>query len=96
MQGYAAGELEMSTLDDVHADVASHAPLTHAQMTQIVDLLDRSAAHHHRIAVIVTLRSLLPCAGQRLAAASAAQAAEYLGVLKSVMIEALTGQSPVV
>lgn len=84
----------MGTLDDVHADLASHSPLTHAQMTQIVDLLDRSGAHHHRIAVTVTLRSMLPSAGQRLASAPATQAVEYLRVLKSVMHEALTASHP--
>ena len=84
----------MSTLDDVHADLASHSPLTHNQMSQIVDLLDRSEAHHHRISVTVTLRSMLPNAGQRLASASAAQAAEYLRVFKAVMVEALAASHP--
>jgi len=80
----------VSTLDDVRADLASHTPLTHEQMTQIVDLLDRLGVDKHQIALTITLRSMLPCAGRRLTDASAAQAADYLRVFKAVMIETLT------
>jgi len=80
----------VSTLDDVHADLASHTPLTHEQMTQIVDLLDRLGVDKHQIALTITLRSMLPCAGRRLTDASAAQAADYLRVFKAVMIETMT------
>lgn len=84
----------MSTLDDVHADLTNHPPLTHRQMDQIVDLLDRSGIDNHRIAVTVTLGSMLPSAGQRLASVSAAQATEYLRVLKTVIVEALAVNHP--
>jgi hypothetical protein len=84
----------MSTLDDVHADLTNRPPLTRRQMDQIVNLLDRSGIDNHRPAVAVTLRSMLPSAGQRLASVSAAQATEYLRVLKTVMIEMLAASHP--
>jgi hypothetical protein len=79
-----------SCVDDVRADLASRPPLTHAQMTQIVDLLDLPSTHHHHAAVIVTLRSLIPAAAARLEAAPQQHAIEYLQAFKAAMIEALT------
>lgn len=79
----------MTTLDDVRADLTNHPPLTRRQMDQIVNLLDRSGIDNHRTAVTVTLRSMLPSAGQRLASMPAAQATEYLRLLKTVIVEAL-------
>jgi hypothetical protein len=75
--------------DDVRADLASRLPLTDAQVTQIVDLLDRPSIRYLDTAVIVTLRSLIPAAGLRLESASRPQALEYLDALKAAMIEAL-------
>lgn len=84
----------MSALDDVHADLTNHPLLTGRQMDQIVNLLDRSGIDNHRTAVTVTLRSMLPSAGQRLASMPAAQATEYLRELKTVMIEMLAASHP--
>lgn len=83
-----------SSVDDVRADLASRPPLTHAQMTQIVDLLDRPSTRYRHTAVIVTFRSLIPNAGLRLKVATRSQAAEYLQVLKAEMIEALASRRP--
>ncbi|OJZ71996.1 hypothetical protein BRW65_18060 [Mycobacterium paraffinicum] len=74
----------------MRADLASRPPLTYAQVTQIVDLLDRPSAAHHPAAVIVTLRSLIPGAAVRLEAAPRLQAIECLQAFEAAMIEALT------
>jgi hypothetical protein len=80
--------------DDVRADLASRPPLTHAQMTQIVDLLNRPITRYRHTAVIVTLRSLVPAAGLRLQSASRPQVTQYLDALKASMIEALAVRQP--
>lgn len=78
-----------SCVDDVRADLASRPPLTYAQMTQIVDLLDRPSIRYRHTAVIVSFRSLIPAAAARLEAAPQPQAIEYLQAFKAAMIEAL-------
>lgn len=88
------GTQPASCVDDVRADLASRPPLTHAQMTQIVHLLDRFSTRYRHTAVIVTLRSLIPAAAQRLETATTPQAADYLQAFKAAMIEALTAGQP--
>jgi hypothetical protein len=83
-----------TSVDDVHTDLASRPPLTHAQMTQIVDLLNRPSTRYRHTAVIVTLRSLIPNASLRLESAPRPQAAEYLQALEAAMIEALAVRQP--
>jgi len=81
-------------VDDVRADLASRPPLTYAQMTQIVDLLDRPSTRYRHTAVIVSLRSLIPDAALRLEAATRSQAIEYLQAFKAAMIKALAADQP--